>query len=318
MTAAAPKSPVDVAVGVLVRADGHVLLAQRPEGKPYAGWWEFPGGKLEAGETVEAALARELEEELGLLIGPAYPWVTVGYVYPHATVRLHFCRCFAWQGEPESREMQAFAWSDPARCTQSPLLPATVPAIRWLQLPDEYAISAAGALGVEPFLDRLGARLAGGLALVQLREPALSGPVFEDLFRRALALTRRHSARLIVNSRHPAEYWSRAEGVHLRAADAATLTRRPDVPWVGVSCHTREDLARAGAMGADFAVLGAVRETTTHPGQPAMGWEGFRHEVEGNPIPVYALGGLSMEDRWTALSAGAHGVAAVRAAWAAR
>lgn len=316
MSTAPPKAPVDVAVGVLVRADGHVLLAQRPEGKPYAGWWEFPGGKLEAGETVEAALARELEEELGLVIGPAYPWVTVGYVYPHATVRLHFCRCFAWQGEPESRERQAFAWSDPAQCTQSPLLPATVPAIKWLQLPDEYAISAAGALGVEPFLDRLAARLAGGLRLVQLREPTLSGSAFEDLFVRALALTRSHGARLLVNSGHPRGYWTRADGVHLRAADAAALAQRPELPWVGVSCHTKDEVAHAGALGADFAVLGAVRQTATHPGQPAIGWDGFRERVQGNPIPVYALGGLSKADGWTALAAGAHGVAAVRAAWA--
>jgi 8-oxo-dGTP diphosphatase len=125
----------EVAVGVLMRADGHYLLAQRPDGKPYAGYWEFPGGKLEAGESVEAALARELREELGIDIDMAActRWHTLEHDYPHAYVRLHFCKVTAWRGEPHGCEGQALAWQTlPA--TVAPLLPATLPVLEWLAM----------------------------------------------------------------------------------------------------------------------------------------------------------------------------------------
>ncbi len=126
------RTPVEVAVGVLKRNDGTVLLARRPEGKPYAGWWEFPGGKLEVGESVEAALARELLEELGITIIGSEPLTMIEFSYPHARVRLHF-RCIEhWQGEPVSREGQALTWQHPARIEVQPLLPASLPVIEQL------------------------------------------------------------------------------------------------------------------------------------------------------------------------------------------
>jgi len=122
--------PVDVAVGVLVDPQGRFLLTSRPEGKVYAGYWEFPGGKLEAGETVEAALRRELHEEIGIEIGNVQPWRVEIVDYEHARVRLHFCKVFAWRGEFEMRERQAMAWQDlPVRVT--PVLPGTMPVLAW-------------------------------------------------------------------------------------------------------------------------------------------------------------------------------------------
>lgn len=122
---------VEVAVGVLIRPDGQFLLASRPEGKPYAGYWEFPGGKLEAGETVAQALARELHEELGIQIGPVTPWRVELVDYPHALVRLHFCKVSAWSGELEMREGQRCSWEQlPVQV--SPVLPGTIPVLQWL------------------------------------------------------------------------------------------------------------------------------------------------------------------------------------------
>ncbi len=124
------RTPVDVAVGVLIDASGRFLLTSRPQGKVYAGYWEFPGGKLEPGETVEQALRRELHEELGITIGAAEPWRVELVDYPHARVRLHFCRVVDWSGEFEMRERQAMAWQDlPVEVT--PVLPGTVPVLRW-------------------------------------------------------------------------------------------------------------------------------------------------------------------------------------------
>jgi 8-oxo-dGTP diphosphatase len=134
MTAGAPvrvaREPVDVAVGVLVDPAGRFLLTSRPAGKVYAGHWEFPGGKLEPGETVEAALRRELHEELGITIGPVHPWKVDLMDYPHALVRLHFCKVFEWAGEFEMREGQQMEWQAlPVRV--APVLPGTVPVLRW-------------------------------------------------------------------------------------------------------------------------------------------------------------------------------------------
>ncbi len=133
-----PRRPVDVAVGVLIAADGRFLLTSRPEGKVYAGYWEFPGGKLEPGESVEQALRRELHEELGITIGAALPWKIELVDYAHACVRLHFCKVFAWQGDFEMRERQAMAWQTlPVQVT--PVLPGTVPVLQWFAAEQGFA-----------------------------------------------------------------------------------------------------------------------------------------------------------------------------------
>ena len=128
-----PRKVVDVAVGVLIGAEGRFLLTSRPEGKVYAGYWEFPGGKLEVGESVEAALTRELNEELGITVNPAHVqrWREQMVDYPHALVRLHFCRLYQWQGELQAREGQSWVWAA-LPVTVSPVLPGALPVLRWL------------------------------------------------------------------------------------------------------------------------------------------------------------------------------------------
>jgi len=134
------KRPIDVAVGILMQADGDVLMAQRPSGQPYEGYWEFPGGKVEAGEDVLAALKREFLEELGVRVLEAEPWVGVEHVYPHAHVRLHFYICRRWEGEPQSLEGQAFAWQ--GKVAVEPVLPATIPLLEDLGLLQADRIAA--------------------------------------------------------------------------------------------------------------------------------------------------------------------------------
>src|SRR5437667_965202 len=193
-------APVDVAVAVLIRPDGAALLAQRPARKVYSGYWEFPGGKIEPGEPVPEALRREAREELGIEIERAYPWITRVFVYPHAKVRLHFYRVYAWRGEPRVVEHQAIVWQRPDSIALEPLLPANGPVIRSLMLPSEYAITRAGEIGLEPFLSRFEARLRGGLNLVQVREKTLTHRELEEFARRALALARAHGAKILVNA----------------------------------------------------------------------------------------------------------------------
>jgi 8-oxo-dGTP diphosphatase len=153
MTLPGARNVTDVAVGVVIRQDRAVLLADRPAGKPYAGYWEFPGGKVEPGEDVAAALARELREELGISIVASLPWVTFEFDYPHAYVRLHFERVFEWNGTPHAREGQRLLFHRLDEPAPAPLLPAAVPALRWLALPDVLLL-AAGACNLGPLLSR--------------------------------------------------------------------------------------------------------------------------------------------------------------------
>lgn len=311
---AGPRVPVDVAVGILIRPDGRLLFASRPAGKPYAGYWEFPGGKLEPGETVAHALARELHEELGIDIGPVFPWLVREFDYPHALVRLHFCRVFEWRGELHAREQQGFGFF-PLAALPTPLLPATIPVLRGLELPAMYAISAARNLGVDEFLRRLEAALARGLRLVQLREPELGEREVERLFAEMQAMTRAAGARLMVNSRHPAGLWERADGVHLTSRHLRETHARPSLPWVGASVHTAGELRHAGHLALDYAVLGPAQITASHPGQPPLGWTEFERLAAVTELPVYAIGGLEAQTLPLAMACGAHGIALLSAAW---
>jgi len=308
-------APVDVAVAVLIRSDGAVLLAQRPASKVYSGYWEFPGGKIEPGEPVPEALRREAREELGIEIERAYPWITRVFVYPHAKVRLHFYRVYAWRGEPRAVEHQAIAWQRPDSIALEPLLPANGPVIRSLMLPSEYAITRAGEIGLEPFLSRLEARLRGGLKLVQVREKTLAPRTAAEFAQRVVALAHAHGAKVLLNSDSALARKIVADGVHLTAEQLRNATARPDFPLCGASCHSSEELQRAEALRVDFAVLGPVRATPSHPDAVPLGWERFREIAADAAVPVYALGGIVPRDLEQALSCGAHGIAMVRGSW---
>src|SRR5205823_5247529 len=154
---------VRVAAAVLVRGDGKVLLAQRLPGTPYPGYWEFPGGKIERSESALDALLRELDEEIGITVTRAVPWLVQRYVYPHAHVELNFFRVFGWTGTPRGCDGQAIAWQTPGAFEVAPLLPANAIVLRSLELPAVYAITMAEELGVGRFLTRAKRAIEGGL-----------------------------------------------------------------------------------------------------------------------------------------------------------
>jgi 8-oxo-dGTP diphosphatase len=309
------RTPVDVAAGVLIRPDGRFLLASRPPGKAYASYWEFPGGKVEPDESISSALARELHEELGIDIGPAYPWVVRVFDYPHALVRLHFCRVFEWDGELRAREHQDFGFFSSRSLPDGPLLPATIPVLRWLDLPPLYAISAVAQLGRDVFLKRLDAALAHGLKLLQFREPALDHADAAAIFGQVLARVQAAGAKLLVNSRHHQALWQKAGGVHLTAADLAAMKRRPELGWVAASTHSTLEIERAAALDVDFVVAGPVQRTATHPARVPLGWAAFGNMLANAGVPVYALGGMRVIDLPSAMRHGAHGIASMSAVW---
>ena len=306
---------VRVAAAVIERADGQVLLAQRPAGKAYAGYWEFPGGKLEPGEAPRDALDRELAEELGITVRRAAPWLVQRYRYPHAHVQLHFFRVLDWAGDPVGHDGQAFAWQRPGRFDVAPLLPANTVVLRALTLPRVYGITMAGDLGEAEFLARAESAVAGGLPLIQLREKAWPIERQRALTERVVALARSRGAKVLYNGDPTfARAWG-CDGVHLTAHALAAMTSRPDDLLCGASCHTRAEVERAGDLGLDFAVLGPVFATPTHPGAPTLGWDGFASIAAETTLPVFALGGLERADLDEAVAHGAHGVALRRGAW---
>ena len=308
-------NPVEVVAAVIERPDGTFLLAQRPAGKAYAGYWEFPGGKVEPGEALPAALARELHEELGIAVEIARPWIVQTYAYPHATVRLNFFRVSAWRGEPHGKEEQQLAWQHVRALDVAPLLPANAPVLRALQLPFEYAITHAGEMGEAQQLRALDERLAQGLRLIQVREKSMPAPELERFAAAVIALARAHGARVLINSDIDLAARLGADGVHLTGAQLADLQRRPALNWCAASCHNAEELARAAQLGVDFAVLGPVQATPTHPDALQLGWDGFAALVRGARLPVFALGGIKPSDLENAWRRGAHGIAMVRASW---
>lgn len=302
-------------MAVLQRDRGEFLLARRPAGKPYAGYWEFPGGKLEPGEDVLHALGRELTEELGIVPRRAYPWITRVFAYPHATVRLHFCRVPQWSGTLHPHEHVDLRWQTAERVDAEPMLPANAPVLKALRLPTVYGITHGAGLGKAVLLDHLDTALDRGLRLLQVREKHLERGELRDFAAEVLRRARGHGATVLINGDWELAAELGADGVHLTSAQLMTVPSRPRLEWCGASCHNPLELARAAELELDFVVLGPVLPTASHPGAPVLGWQRFSELVRDYPLPVYALGGLRPENLETAWAHGAHGISMLRAIW---
>src|SRR5690606_33314307 len=303
---------VDVVAGVITDARGRILLTRRTEGRDLAGLWEFPGGKREPGETPEAALARELHEELGIVaeIGPAV--ISVPCRYPHKRLRLDVRRVDAWQGTPKGLDSQALAWVPPHKLTSYAMPGADRPVVAALLEPDRYLVTPAADNGDHgAWLTALERAVdTDSIRRIHLRNapPAL--------VRDAAALCRAGDVEVLLNGDIAMARELRV-GVHLKAAQLASLGQRPlpaALP-VAASCHDAADLAHAERLRCDFAVLGPVMPTPTHPEAPGIGWEAFAALRENCTLPIYAIGGLGPEDTATARAHGAQGVAAIRSLW---
>jgi 8-oxo-dGTP diphosphatase len=296
---------IEVAAGILMDADGCVLLMQRLPGKHLAGTWEFPGGKIEPGESVEHALIRELDEELGVEVLSTALLISLPWHYPEKSVRLHALRVIDWCGEPRAREGHPLRWVAVDDMDVATMPPADAPIVAALRLPAHYVI-------LETSPADLCAR--GADTLFQLRMPDASRDEVRGVAQRVLAESPGLRASLLIN--HDIDLARElGVGVHLRAEQLRALRERPLPPgrWVGASSHDAEELELAARLGADFATLSPVCATTSHPGATPLGWERFARLVTDARLPVYALGGVGPDDFERARAAGAQGVAGIRA-----
>jgi 8-oxo-dGTP diphosphatase len=306
---------VEVAAAVILHPDGSFLLGQRPVGKVYSGYWEFPGGKVEAGERARDALVRELREELGVIVLRAYPWIVQRFVYPHAHVALNFFRVLEWQGEPRAIEHQALSWARVNDLRVAPILPANGPVLKALGLPAVLGITCAAQTGAALALERLDRALERELRFVMVREPQMPRHELQAFAREVVVRCRAAGAEVVVNGDTEVAIACGANGVHLPARTLLAARQRPEFALCGASCHDETELQQAQALGLDYAVVGPVAATPTHPGQPGLGWACFTQMIEGTAIPIFAIGGMLTTDLEQAWHSGAHGVAMIRGAW---
>ena len=305
------RPPVQVVAGVLLAPDQSFLMASRPPGKVYAGYWEFPGGKVEAGETARAALDRELQEELGILPTRAEPWLVREFSYPHARVQIRFFRVTRWDGTPHAREGQELRWHPPGPPVLAPMLPANGPVLRALAWPDRYGITAAGRVGEPHALLGLQQALRQGVQLFQVREKDFSPARLRQFAVQVIEIAHAAGARVLVNADPATARACGADGVHLDARRLMATQTRPDLPLCAASCHNAAELDHAERIGLEFAVWGPVAASASHPGLAGRGWTEFATAVRSRQIPVYAIGGLGPEDLATAREHGAQGIAAI-------
>lgn len=328
---------IHVVAGVIRDARGRILLARRTEGRDLAGLWEFPGGKVEPGESPEAALVRELHEELGIEARVGEALIRVPQQYPDKRLVLDV-RQVDFHGFPKGLDGQALAWVPPARLASYPMPPADRPVVAALLQPDRYLVTPAPD-DDRAWLDALAHALGRGVRRVQLRAPGVDATRWERLAKEAVRLCRQAGAEVLVNG--DIALAERLDiGLHLRAAQlveppvgahlgatalsGSSQSRPSALPQerghgpLAASCHDIDDLLRAEALGCDFVVLGPVLPTASHPGAPGIGWDAFAALRERVSLPIHAIGGLGVDDIGMARAHGAQGIAAIRGLWGPR
>ena len=317
MTNKPSNNAVHVVAATVFDDSGRVLITRRPDHVHQGGLWEFPGGKVEAGESVSAALARELHEEVGIDVQQARPLIRVFHAYPDKEVLLDVWRVDGFAGEAHGKEGQPFKWVKPERLADFSFPEANLPIIHAVRLPDQYLITPDPGKGTQVFLKQLEKCLSKGVRLIQLRAKSLTQDNYIELAKQVKSLCVEYGAKLILNSDPEVVSIVDADGVNLTGERLLALDSRPlsENKWVAASCHTAADIAHASRINVDFAMLSPVQATASHPETKPLGWEKFRTMCECAPFPVYALGGVKPDDVGQAFNHGAQGIAAIRALW---
>jgi len=310
MTAQVPI--IQVACGVIFDAQGRILLAQRPAGKIAAGLWEFPGGKIEAGESAEAALHRELDEELGIRVGVSERLLRFRHRYSDREVWLDTWCVREFTGMPSSRENQAFAWLPIEEVPRYPVLPTVLPILRALRLPSFYVFTPP-EISEADLVSGIGGLPPG--ACLRLRLPGRSEAQYEAVAQRALLGCRERGVALMLDRDPQQVLRLDAAGWHAPESVWRALSGPPELQgrrfWGSV--HDAGGAAALKALGAEGAVIGNVAATRSHPGRPSLGWEQVM-QASGE-MPVYAIGGLGPADLPLARFHGAQGIAGISAFW---
>ncbi|MBU2885412.1 Nudix family hydrolase [Gilvimarinus agarilyticus] len=307
---------IQVAVGVVQDTEGRILIAKRPEHAHQGGLWEFPGGKIESGETLIQALDRELFEELDIRVDATTPVIDIIHDYPDKQVCLQVHKVDSWRGLARGKEGQPICWVAPQALSQYTFPAANYPILNALQLPDRCLITGKFA-SLQDFSDRLQRALLSGIAMVQVRAHHLCDKDYKVLAQRTVEICKAHETLVLLNHSSAIEIVNTlgADGVHLSSAQLQAATALPQSGWVGASCHNRTELARAESLGVHYASLSPVQVTASHPQAAPLGWPEFTDMVRMAKLPIYALGGMVPNDLRRAKAAGAQGIGSISAWW---
>ena len=305
---------LQVAAGVIVNPSGLILIAKRHDHLHQGGLWEFPGGKIESGETPVQALARELSEEVGIEVLDATPLMVIRHDYPDRKIRLHVWRVDRFAGEAEGLLGQPLRWVRPDELSSFQFPEANRPVVTAARLPDRYALLDLPSGRLDDYRQRLAGYHERGIRLVRLRASNLSVEAYREFAHEATRWCLSRQIDLMVDGDCNLLHQTGARGLHLRSHELMALDARPvdERLWLAASCHDSLQLEQAARIGVDFAILSPVRETATHPDTRPIGWERFSSMVDTALLPVYALGGLDEQDLAMAQMQGAQGIAAIR------
>ena len=317
--------PEIVVVAAIIRdRENRLCLSRRPEHKHQGGLWEFPGGKVEEGEPLEQALARELDEELGMKAVRSQPFMTVRHRYPDLRVTLHFREVTAYTGEPHGREGQPVEWVPLQELSSRQFPAANQPVVTALKLPRQLVIPPEGLhyQDVLAGIDRLDPD-SQGLYLRQWSQSDALPELAARCRERGVRFWIRDDAHLATREHAFGLHLTCGSGPSPRKAGEAGRQDSRDLEEalqnfqgiLSASCHNEQEIAQAVEWGAQMATLSPVHATPTHPDAQPLGWDRFRALVEGKPLVFYALGGVTPQDLDTALHNGAFGTAGIRAFW---
>lgn len=305
-----------VVAAAIINDRDELLIALRAKHLHQGGLWEFPGGKVEVAETPGEALQRELEEELGIVPEASEPLIKSRYHYSDKSVLLDVWKVTAFRGEAHGREGQQVRWVPRSQLVNYEFPGANMPVLKALELSDRCLITGKFQ-DQDEFLARLKNALEAGIRVVLLRAKQLEQEACLALAAEAYSMCQPYQAKLLLNC--PPQWFSqaKADGLHLTSDELATLQQNPLVEgqMLSASCHDLYQLKKAEELGAGFALLSPVKETSSHPGVPGIGWQQFAEWVDQVSIPVYALGGMTAADLDEAKKQGGQGVAAISEFW---
>ena len=313
------KNIIHVAAAAIVNENGEVLITRRAEDAHQGGLWEFPGGKLEAGETVEQALVRELDEELGIQLRSFRPLIKVTHHYSDKSVMLDVWKVDDYNGTPTAQEGQPVRWHSIEQLDAAIFPAADVPIIQALNLPDKYMITGKFE-SLEQFTKHFSYAISRGIELIQLRltsdwQFSSNENIAGEVIATATKLSQEADINLMFNVSGSIASLVEGKNIHLNSQSLALLDKRPDCKLLSASCHTVEELKKAESLGANFVVLSPVQFTNSHPDTEPLGWKKFSEMVSECNVPAYALGGVTSGDVEKAWMSGAQGIAAISALW---
>lgn len=309
-----------VVAAVIYGLDGKVLLSKRLAHQHQGGKWEFPGGKLEQGESPQQGLARELDEELGIQADPEVmqPLIQIRHRYPEKNILLDVWEVPSFQGQAQGVEGQAVAWFEKQQLSELTFPDANRPIITAVQLPKKLLVTPELSLddkSFDNFISQLESSLKQDISLVQLRAKSLSKAQWHTLAERVIKCCQTYQAKLLLNTSYEHDI---GQGIHLTSRQLLQSTQKPDVAcgeYVSASVHNLEELLKANTLGLDFVLLSPVQHTQSHPDTPILGWARFDELCKHANMPVYALGGMQEADIEKVRQKGGQGIAAISSLW---